>query len=249
MHVLESPLVVTTYQDLARQCCAWAREPRCRALEFANTQTVTMRRHDPEFARLLSTFDALVPDGMPLVWCLNAVGAGLHDRVYGPTFMRTFLETVPAGFTHYLLGGSEECGRRLEARFTQANPQLRFVGRYHGRALLDGTLEDEDQVMEELQRLSPDFIWVGLGTPRQQAWIHKHKPRLERGFIFSVGFAFDVNAGLKADAPRWMQRLGLTWAHRLASEPGRLAQRYLKWNSLFLYYLLRDGLRGRAFGA
>ena len=66
--------------------------------------------------------------------------------------------------------------------------------------------------------------------------------------ILTVGFAFDVNAGLKPDAPAWMQRCGLTWIFRLASEPRRLGSRYLKHNLLFLYYLLRDGLRGRAWG-
>lgn len=248
MHVLDSQLLLTTYQDLAARCGQWAKEPTCRALEFANTQTVTMHRHDADFARLLDAFDFLVPDGMPLVWCLNAAGAGLEDRVYGPTFMRLFLESVSGEYTHYLLGGSAECGARLEARFTAHNPSLRIVGRYHGRANLDGTLEDDARVTEELNRLAPDFIWVGLGTPRQQAWVHRHKGLLRRGLILSVGFAFDANAGLKSDAPAWMQRRGLTWLHRLGSEPRRLGPRYLKWNSLFLYYLAHDGLQGRAFG-
>ena len=251
VHVLKSQLLATTYAELAQLCSARARAPGPWALEFANTQTVTMQRHDPEFARLMTAFDALVPDGMPLVWCLNAAGAGLSDRVYGPTFMRQFLETAPAGFTHYLLGGSEECGRLLRQRFCARNPDLRVVGSFHGRAHLDGTLEGvaDAEVIEELNRLSPDFIWVGLGTPRQQAWISRHKALLKRGVILSVGFAFDANAGLKADAPAWMQRRGLTWAYRMGTEPRRLGPRYLKWNSLFLYYLMRDGALGRAVGA
>ena len=70
---------------------------------------------------------------------------------------------------------------------------------------------------------------------------------LERGVLLSVGQAFDVNAGLRADAPDWMQRLGLTWLHRLASEPRRLAGRYLRHNSQFLGYLIRDASRGEVF--
>lgn len=244
MHVLESTLEITTYDALMAQVCAWAKEPRVHALEFANTQTVTMRRHEPEFAQLLGAFDHLVPDGMPLVWCLNAAGAGMEDRVYGPTFMRLFLERAPADTTHYLLGGSEECGDLLVKRFSNA----RVVGRWHGRASMDGAVEDDAALIDELDRLSPDFIWVGLGTPRQQGWVHRYKSQLKRGVILSVGFAFDANAGLKADAPQWMQKRGLGWAHRLSTEPRRLLPRYLKWNSLFLYYLVRDGVKGRAFG-
>lgn len=250
IHVLSAPLLVTDYDELASLCLEWARAPRSRRLEFVNTQIVTMRRHDPAFRNLMNAYEDLVPDGMPLVWCLNCAGARLRDRVYGPTFMRRFLETAPAGTTHYLLGGSPECGARLQAIFTQRNPTLHFVGAFHGRCGPDGLLEGtaEREVVDEINRLAPDFIWVGFGTPKQQAWAHRHKQQLRRGVVLTVGFAFDANAGLKPDAPAWMQRCGLTWLYRLLSEPRRLGPRYLKWNSLFLYYLLRDGCRGQAWG-
>jgi N-acetylglucosaminyldiphosphoundecaprenol N-acetyl-beta-D-mannosaminyltransferase len=250
LHVLGVPLRVSDYAGLAAHCLAWARQPRVTMLEFVNTHIVTLCRHDAAFRALMQSYDHLLPDGMPLVWCLNRAGAGLRDRVYGPTFMRRFLEGCPAGTTHYLLGGSAECGARLREIFLQRNPHLNFLGGFHGRCLPDGTLEGEAEkrVLEELDRLAPDFIWVGFGTPKQQAWARRHKARLQRGVVLTVGFAFDANAGLKPDAPLWMQRAGLTWLHRLATEPRRLGPRYLKWNSLFLWYLVRDGLRGRAWG-
>lgn len=249
-HVLGVPLAVSDYDELAAHCLSWANTPHCVTLEFVNTHIVTLHRHDPAFRETMAVYDHLLPDGMPLVWCLNRAGAGLRDRVYGPTFMRRFLEAAPAGTTHYLLGGSAECAARLREIFTQRNPSLKFVGGFHGRCgangLLDGAAEQE--VVDDLNRLSPDFIWVGFGTPKQQAWAKRHKHLLQRGVILTVGFAFDANAGLKPDAPLWMQRAGLTWVYRLATEPRRLGPRYLKWNSLFLWYLLRDGLRGRAWG-
>jgi len=246
-HVLGAPLLVTTYDELADLCTAWTRQPRCTAIEFINTHIVTLMRHDAAFRSLMSAYDHLLPDGMPLVWCLNRLGAGLRDRVYGPTFMRKFLETAPTGSTHYLLGGSAECGARLKELFTKRNPGLKFVGAFHGRCDPNGCLEGDAEraVTEELNQLSPDFIWVGFGTPKQQAWATRHKALLRRGVILTVGFAFDANAGLKPDAPAWMQRTGLTWLYRLCSEPARLGPRYVKFNSLFLYYLLRDGLRNK----
>jgi len=248
--LLGTPLLVTDYAGLTAQCLEWARGTGCVAMEFANTQVVTMRRHEPPFRELTGQTDFFLPDGMPLVWCLNLAGAGLRDRVYGPTFMRYFMAKAPAGHTHYLLGGSEECAAKLQERFQQLNPGVKFIGGFHGMCSPDGRLAGpaEEVVIEEINRLSPDFIWVGFGTPKQQAWIHRHKHRLKRGVLLSVGFAFDVNAGTKKDAPPWMQRLGLTWIYRLASEPRRLLPRYVHYNSLFLYYLLKDGLGGRAFG-
>src|SRR5438270_10135164 len=104
--VLGTPLMITDYNGLVEACLSWARAPRCVALDFANTQIITMRRHDPAFRALTSSYDYFPPDGMPLVWCLNLAGANLTDRVYGPTFMRLFLKDLPIGHSHYLLGGS-----------------------------------------------------------------------------------------------------------------------------------------------
>jgi len=246
--LLGTPLLINDYDGLAADCLRWARGPRCLALDFANTQIVTLRRHQPAFRELTNAYDFFPPDGMPLVWCLNRAGAGLRDRVYGPTFMRKFLAGVPTDFTHYLLGGSEECGARLRRMFERLNPGIKFIGAFHGKCYPNGLLEGdaEPKLMADLKRLSPDFIWVGFGTPKQQAWVKQHKHLLGRGVILTVGFAFDVNAGMKPDAPLWMQRFGLTWVYRLRSEPRRLGPRYLKYNFLFLCYLLRDGLRGRA---
>jgi N-acetylglucosaminyldiphosphoundecaprenol N-acetyl-beta-D-mannosaminyltransferase len=248
IQVLGSPLLVTDYDGLAAYCRQWARQPRCVLMEFVNTHIVTMRRHDAAFRDVMSAYDFLLPDGMPLVWCLNRAGAGLRDRVYGPAFMKRFLEAVSGDFTHYLLGGSSECGARLREVFTRVNPRVKFVGSFHGRCGINGLIEGESEqtVIEEINRLSPDFIWVGFGTPKQQAWARQHKHLIKRGVILTVGFAFDANAGLKPDAPLWMQQRGLGWLHRLGSEPRRLGPRYLKFNLLFFCYLLWDGLRGRA---
>jgi N-acetylglucosaminyldiphosphoundecaprenol N-acetyl-beta-D-mannosaminyltransferase len=207
-----------------------------------------MRRVEPWFRELTSAYDHFPPDGMPLIWCLNRAGAKLKDRVYGPTFMREFLSNVSGEFTHYLLGGSKECGDRLREIFQKLNPKIRFVGSFHGKCTTDGVLDGEAEVLAELKRLKPDFIWVGFGTPKQQAWVKRHKSMLQHGVILTVGFAFDVNAGMKPDAPLWMQRLGLTWIFRFLSEPRRLGPRYLRYNFLFLWYLLKDGLSGKAWG-
>lgn len=240
--VLGTPLTATTYEELTGVLQKLAKQPRSVAVDFSNTHIVVLRRHDPCFRKLTGEFDFFIPDGMPLIWCLNRRGMKLRDRVYGPTFMRHCVLKSVAPFTHYFLGGSEDCIARLPAFFLKQNPALKIIGVRNGYF----KPHDEQQIVDEINRLSPDFVWVGLGTPKQQAWIHKHKAHIKRGVILAVGFAFDVNSGMKCDAPLWMQQIGLTWLFRLGSEPRRLAARYFKYNLLFLFYLVWDKLHGRS---
>jgi N-acetylglucosaminyldiphosphoundecaprenol N-acetyl-beta-D-mannosaminyltransferase len=236
------PLVATSYAEFTAECHELARRDGTSAVDLTNTHIVTLRRQDPFFREITSRFDYFVPDSMPLIWCLNRKGAQLRDRVYGPIFMRYCIEHSPAPFTHYLLGGSAECVERLRTNLLVANPAVQIIGTrngYFGRP-------DEPEILAEINRLSPDFVWVGLGTPKQQDWIHRHKSAIARGVLLAVGFAFDVNAGMKKDAPPWMQRSGLTWVFRLLSEPRRLLTRYVRYNSLFLYYLAKDAFKARA---
>lgn len=237
IEVLGTPLTITTYSDLIALCGEWGNDAPT-AVDFTNTQIVTMRRHDPKFRELTGYVDRFIPDGMPLIWALNDRGAGLDDRVYGPTFMRQCVLTSPRERTHYFLGGSEACLAKLRERFECRRADVRIVGSRHGYF----GIGEEAEIVEEINALEPDLIWVGLGTPKQQEWIARNKQLLRRGVLLAVGFAFDVNAGTKRDAPAWMQRLGLTWLFRMFSEPGRLAGRYLKYNTLFLAYLLCESI-------
>ncbi len=242
VEVLGTPLQATTYSALSDFCHDRAKAPGVHAIDFTNTHIVAMRRSQPDFRELTSCFDSFVPDGMPLVWCMNWGKAELSDRVYGPRFMEECLRRTQPDYRHFFLGGSQACLDQLLRQAETLNPRLEVAGAQHGYF----SEEAESEVVDSINELSPDFIWVGLGTPKQQQWIARWKSRISRGVLLAVGYAFDVNAGTKPDAPLWLQRRGLGWAYRLVSEPRRLAGRYLRYNSLFLFYLCWDGLRRRA---
>jgi N-acetylglucosaminyldiphosphoundecaprenol N-acetyl-beta-D-mannosaminyltransferase len=234
IRVLTTPLTVTTYNDLSGYCYQKGNESPAIALDFTNTHIVTLRAHDRHFAAGTSCMDHFIPDGMPLIWILNLKGAGIKDRVYGPTFMRECIRDSPPEVRHFFLGGSEDCLQQLLKNLKQLNPRLNVVGARNG--YFHET--DGQFVAEEIRRAGPDMIWLGLGTPKQQEFIAAHKNLVNHGIWLAVGFAFDVNAGTKRDAPKWMQKIGLTWLYRLCQEPRRLLSRYLKYNSLFVYYSL-----------
>jgi N-acetylglucosaminyldiphosphoundecaprenol N-acetyl-beta-D-mannosaminyltransferase len=229
----ETAFTPTSYSELADVLNRGAPE-KCGVVDFSNTHITTLRLTDSTFRHVTESVDHFIPDSMPLTWCVN-LAAGqkvMTDRVYGPEFMKRCLRSSPSNVRHYFLGASEECLRDLVTTTKQNNPNLSICGSHHGYF----AQEDWPTVAEKIQSASPHVIWVGLGTPKQQEFTAWAKDKLSRVWLLNVGFAFDVNAGHKTDAPKWMQSMGLTWVYRLFSEPRRLGPRYAKFNSLFLLY-------------
>lgn len=229
----ESLFTPTSYKDLSEVFYGGAPD-KPTIVDFTNTHITVLRLTDPEFRRSTECVDHFVPDSMPLTWCVN-LAAGetvMPDRVYGPEFMKRCLRNSPVHVRHYFLGASEDCLADLIKETTKLNPHLNVCGSHHGYFKPD----EWPRVLEHINASTPDVIWVGLGTPKQQAFTSWAKDKLRQGWLLNVGFAFDVNARRKKDAPKWMQSMGLTWVYRLISEPQRLGPRYAKFNSLFLLY-------------
>lgn len=238
--VLGTPLRVTSYAALHAELLDVRARREPRMLDFTNVHIVTARRHDPRFREITGYVDDFVPDSMPLVWVMNARGAGMRDRVYGPAFTSYCLQHSPPEVRHFFLGATEHCLAKLCENMRRANPQLTVAGTHHGYF----SREEDARILEQIRAVETDYLWVGLGTPLQQEWLHRNRAEMGRMIALAVGFAFDVNAGTKPDAPLWMQRRGITWLYRIFSEPRRLIPRYVKWNSLFLFHLALESLRG-----
>jgi N-acetylglucosaminyldiphosphoundecaprenol N-acetyl-beta-D-mannosaminyltransferase len=247
--VIGLPTAATTYAGAVDWILSHARRPgRAYAVEAANTHVAALARHDDSFGAAIRRFDLICPDGMPLVWTLNAQladGEKLSDRVYGPTLM---LETLKATnlpsseFKHFLLGGKQSTLDQLAKNFARQFPDLSIVGS-HSPPFGEWPEDENEAIFEKIRASGANLIWVGLGCPKQELWIARHKDRLPPGVYFGIGAAFAFHAGEVRQAPPLVQRFGLEWAYRVAMEPRRLFKRYLTYNSLFLYHLLRDQMR------
>jgi N-acetylglucosaminyldiphosphoundecaprenol N-acetyl-beta-D-mannosaminyltransferase len=212
------------------------------ALHFATAHTIVEAHDDPRLRNALAR-GLVQPDGMPLVWLGRRAGLPV-ERVCGPDFLPALVERgVAEGRTHYFLGGApgvpEALADRLAARF----PGMRVAGTMSPpfRGL---TVEEEDAIVEKVNAAGPDYVWVGLGAPKQDLWVAEHRPRLRAAALLAVGAAFDFHAGTRRRAPGWMQRTGTEWLYRLITEPRRLAGRYTRVNARFLQLVLQ-----RRFGA
>jgi N-acetylglucosaminyldiphosphoundecaprenol N-acetyl-beta-D-mannosaminyltransferase len=185
----------------------------------------------------------VTPDGMPLVWLSRWKGYGWVERVYGPDLMLAVCEQSQSkGYRQYFYGGADGVPEKLADRLTRRFPAMQAVGMYSPpyRCL---TPEEDESVIKAINQAKPDIVWVGLSTPKQEYWMHQHIGRINAPVMIGVGAAFDFHAGLKKQAPGWMQQSGLEWCFRLLTEPKRLWRRYLINNPWFLWLLLQEALR------
>ncbi len=203
--------------------------------------------HDPALKLVHNRAFLVTPDGMPLVWVLRLSGHGAADRVYGPDLMLALFDRgCRSGLRHFLYGATPETITKLEARLLARFPAAQVAGSYAPpfRAL---TGAEQDDVAQRINASRADIVWVGLGTPKQEFWMAEMRPRLTAGMLIGVGAAFDFHAGVKKQAPRLVQRSGLEWAFRLASEPRRLWRRYAVTVPSFLLLGACQALRLRRF--
>lgn len=181
-------------------------------------------------ASLLST-----PDGMPMVWMGRFAGHRSMGRVYGPDLMeRVFEWSRTSGATHYFYGGNTGVAQELKVRLEQRFPGLRVVGTFTPpfRPLNEG---ERRALTVEVAQARPDFLWVGLSTPKQERFMAEYAPQLEARILVGVGAAFDFFTGRVPQAPRWIQRSGFEWLYRMSRDFKRLWPRYSRIVPRFLW--------------
>ncbi len=243
--VIGLPVAVSTYST----AITWIKKAALKAdtayaVEAANTHVVTLARHDRDFGKTMAKFDLICPDGMPLVWAINRQlpdTEKLTDRVYGPTLMLKTIEATQSQpeFKHFLFGGKQSTLDKLEQRFVNDFPESVIAGSY-SPPFGDWPPDEFDRICQKVKDSGANLVWVGLGCPKQEAWIAKHKDQLPPAVYFGIGAAFAFHAGEVKQAPAWIQKYGIEWAYRLCKEPKRLFKRYFTYNSLFIWYTCKD---------
>jgi N-acetylglucosaminyldiphosphoundecaprenol N-acetyl-beta-D-mannosaminyltransferase len=236
----------TTFESAVnRLLAAPARGERLQA-HFCTVHTIVEAQNRPDLRDLLNTADLVAPDGMPLVW-LQRVSGRPCERVCGPDLMLALLDRGRAtGARHFFYGGAEGVARELARRMAGRYPGLRVAGT-ESPPFRPLSPEEDAAAVERINATTPDFVWVGLGSPRQEQWLASHRDRLAAPVLLAVGAAFDFHAGRRPRAPKLMQRTGTEWLFRFATEPRRLGRRYLVTNARFLGLLA--GATFRSLGA
>ena len=224
----------------------WIKERKKVYVCVAPVSTIVDSQSDHEYKKILEEADMVTPDGMPLVWTAKLMGDKSIERTYGPDLMLAVCEAgQKKGYRHYLYGGTESACSLLKNVLKRNFPDIIICGSFSPPFKIT-YIQERKEILDEINRLNPDVLWVGLGSPKQDYWMRHHRDRLDVPVMIGVGAAFDFLAGTKKQAPRWMRKAGLEWFFRLCSEPQRLWKRYLVGNTRFIFLLIGHLLKVRS---
>jgi N-acetylglucosaminyldiphosphoundecaprenol N-acetyl-beta-D-mannosaminyltransferase len=213
--------------DTLQRLRTWINDAQSTARYVAVTAMhgVAEARQNSIFRHILNSADLVVADGTPIVWVGRLKGLRFRRRVSGCDLVDNFCRETGGAYRHFFYGGAEGAAENL-AKTLQSKFGIVIAGTYTPpfRKL---TNAEETELAALVEKTSPDVLWVGLSSPKQEIWMFEHRDKLRVPLMLGVGAAFDLNSGNVQRAPVWMRDNGLEWLFRLAAEPRRLWKRYL----------------------
>jgi N-acetylglucosaminyldiphosphoundecaprenol N-acetyl-beta-D-mannosaminyltransferase len=207
-----------TYEDLLEAVDAFVASGRPRQIVTANPEMLVCAHGDPVLRAQLNRSDLTVADGVGLMLAARLLGRRLRERVTGSDgIYRLAAHSARKGYRLFLLGAAPGVAEQAAARLEAVSPGLVVAGTYAGSP----RVEEEPEIVARVRAAAPDLLLVAYGVPAEEQWIARNRERLGVPVMVGVGGAFDFVAGVARRAPRWIQRLGLEWLHRLLLQPWR----------------------------
>ena len=203
----------------------------------SNVHTTVMSFEDLDYKKVQNDAFMRLPDGGPLSVVSKMKGHKNSKRVTGPDLMfELFKISEKKGYTHYFYGSTEDTLNKLNLKLKEKYPKLRIAGSY-SPPFRQLTEKEDEEIVQMINESNADFLWVGLGAPKQEKWMNDHQNKIN-SLMIGVGAGFDYHADKIKRAPKWMQNLSLEWLYRLFQDPKRLWKRYFETNTKFLRYII-----------
>lgn len=207
----------------------------------SNVHTTVTSYEDADYCAIQNGGIMAIPDGGPLSTLGRKRGYASMERTTGPSYMEEILNvSAKCGYRHYFYGSTKETLEKLYQVLNENYPDIQIAGMY-SPPFRPATPEEDVAVVKCINESNPDFVWIGLGAPKQEKWMADHQGVI-KGFMVGVGAGFDYFAGNIERAPEWMQKCNLEWMYRLLQDPKRLYKRYLMTNTKFIWNAV---VRGR----
>jgi N-acetylglucosaminyldiphosphoundecaprenol N-acetyl-beta-D-mannosaminyltransferase len=247
-HVLGVKISAITLDDLLNAITQIVRRNARARISTMNIHGVNLACESPDYRALVNQCELVVCDGFGLKWGARLLGARLPERLTQADFApRLAARAAREGFSLFFLGGGPGVAEKAAHKMRERFPNLKIAGTQHGHFDLAPQSAENAAVLRAINAARPNFLFVGLGMPRQDRWLIENWDRLAVNVAMTCGALFTYLSGENPRGPRWMTQHGLEWLFRLMVEPRRLWRRYLLGNPLFLWRVLQQRLGRRRF--
>lgn len=211
-----------------------------------NVDHIVQAESDLYLRKIYQQAPLVLTDGVPIIWASRFLGTPIKEKISGSDFLIRFCpKAVEQGYRLFYLGGEDDAAKISAEILTRRYPGLKIAGILSPPLGFEDDPKTNARVIEEINRVNPDVLFVALGTPKQEKWIYENRSSYGAGVSFPVGAGFDFISGKSRRAPVWMQRAGIEWFWRLLREPVRLGKRYLIRDIKFLPLIYRQKLSRR----
>ena len=239
--LLGVPISALTKKELIAQVIAWCQPGERRTVAYANAHSLNLAGADGALRGALIRADLVYSDGIGVVWAARWLSAVKFEKITGHDWIGDLcLAARDSGKRLCLLGGRAGVAERARQQLCADYPGLQILAAWDG---FEGA--DDGALLAQIERLRPDLLLVGMGSPRQELWIDQQRAQLNVPVCWSVGALFDLVAGVEPQVPRCLNRLGLEWLWRLMADPSGKWRRYLLGNPLFLARILAQKMGQR----
>lgn len=214
-----------------------------------NLEILRRASKDADWCETINQAELVVADGMPIIWASRLRGSALPERVAGSSMIVPLAQGAgERGARLFLLGGNPGVADEAASLLKERCPGLVIAGTECPPMGFESDASYMDSLRKKVVNACPDYVYVALGSPKQELLIRELRPSLPWAWWLGIGISLSFLTGEVRRAPLWMQRVGLEWLHRLVQEPRRLAKRYLIDGVPFALILLLGGLKERLRG-
>ena len=232
--ILGVNIAITNMQETVNLIMDHLEDIRGQFICLSNVHTTVMAEKDAEYRKIQNSAFLALPDGSPLALVQRLRGYRSAEQVAGPDLMPALWKaTEHTAYSHYFYGSTEETLELLYKKLNENYPGIQIAGMY-SPPFRPMTEEEDQAIVERINEVNPDFVWIGLGAPKQEKWMAEHQGKIN-GLMLGVGAGFDYYAENIKRAPEWMQKSNLEWLYRLIQDPKRLFKRYLMTNTKFIW--------------
>jgi N-acetylglucosaminyldiphosphoundecaprenol N-acetyl-beta-D-mannosaminyltransferase len=229
-----------TYTELFQQCDLWLQNKQAKSKHVAcvNVNCAVESYLDPEIAKIFDRADISGADSMPFVYWIKLLTGQECDRLYAPDIILKLCErSLESNYRLYLYGGAEGVPEKMQSFLETKFPGINIVGAY-SPPFRQLTPAEDREICDRINQTHPDFIIVGLGSPKQDKWMQAHLESIPGTVMIASGAAFDFFGGTINQAPILIQKSGFEWLFRLFQDPKRLWKRYTLYNVIFVWMFL-----------